>query len=144
MQKNGFPPFVNKDDRIVLFDGVCKLCNGSVVFLIKHDKHHVFKFASVQSKQGKAILTWFGFPTDYYETMLYVESNKAYTKSDAFLKIISALPRPWCYLIGLKVCPRWLRDWIYDRVALNRYVIFGKYNQCLLPSSDHKGRFIDS
>jgi predicted DCC family thiol-disulfide oxidoreductase YuxK len=135
------PPHVNADDKVVLFDGVCRLCN-SWVQLLKHDKHRVFKLCSVQSSEGQAILTWFDLPTDSFETMLLVEGEVAYTKSDAFLKIISQLPQPWRCIAALKVFPRRFRDWTYDRIALNRYRLFGRYEQCMMPSQENQKRFL--
>jgi hypothetical protein len=78
------PPHVNINDKVILFDGVCRLCNGWVRFLIKYDKHGLFRFCSAQSAEGQAILQWLGLPTDTFETMLLIEGETVYTKSDAF------------------------------------------------------------
>jgi predicted DCC family thiol-disulfide oxidoreductase YuxK len=85
-----YPPYLKKDDKVVLFDGVCKLCNGWSQFLLKQDKAGVLKLCSVQSNEGQAILAWFGLPTDHFETMLYVDGYKAYQKSDAFLHVFKS------------------------------------------------------
>ena len=138
------PPHVQEHDQIVLFDGVCKLCNGWSKFLIKHDNDCRFKLCSVQSKEGQEILQWFGMPTDTYETMLLVQGNRAYVKSEAFLIIIGQLGRPWSYLSLFRYIHKSLRNWIYDRIALNRYFLFGKYDSCVLPAEKDKKRFIDS
>jgi predicted DCC family thiol-disulfide oxidoreductase YuxK len=136
------PPHIQLHDKVILFDGVCKLCNAWSDFIIKNDKKHHFKLCSVQSEEGKEILTYFKFPTDYFETMLYVEGNHFYQKSDAFFKILSTLGMPWSLLYIFKVFPRKLRNWVYDRIALNRYKLFGKYNFCRLPEPDHEGRYV--
>lgn len=136
------PPHVNANDKVVLFDGVCKLCNGWVRFLIKHDKHQLFKLCTVQSPEGQAILKWFAFPTDTFETMLLIQGNIAFTKSDAFLKVVSQLPQPWRSVSILKIIPRSIRDWCYDRIALNRNRLFGRYEQCMLPSDENRKRFL--
>ena len=81
-------------------------------------------------------------PTDYFDTMLYIEGNCSYEKSDAFLKIVNYLNHPWKSFYLLKFPPKSVRDWCYDRIALNRYFLFGKYDQCLLPTSDHENRFL--
>ncbi len=139
---NNFPPKVNFDDQIILFDGVCKLCNGWTRFIIRYDAHRRFKLCAVQSEEGQAILKWFGYPTDYFETMLLVQGNKALEKSDSFLVVMSQLPFPWSLLRTLKLFPKGFRDWFYDRIALNRYRLFGKYDVCLLAAADNEHRFL--
>ncbi len=136
------PPNVEHGDKIILFDGVCKLCNGWSRFIIKYDAQHKFKLCSVQSPEGQAILSWFGYPTDYFETMLLVQGGKALEKSDSFIAVVTQLPLPWSLLRCLKVFPRSFRDWLYDRVALNRYKLFGRYPVCMLATPDHKERFL--
>lgn len=135
-------PNVNIGDRVVLFDGVCKLCAAWAKFLIKHDKKRFFTLATVQSEEGQAILDWYGLPLEYYETMVYVEGESIYIKSSAFLKVMGSLPAPWPLFCIFSLVPRVIRDWLYDRIALNRYALFGKYDTCLLPDTDHKSRFL--
>ncbi|MGH8354837.1 MAG: thiol-disulfide oxidoreductase DCC family protein [Pseudomonas sp.] len=142
MEVDGHPPFIQPGDRVVLFDGVCKLCNGWVKFLIRHDREHLFKLAWVQSAEGQAILRWFGLPTESFETMVYIEGRELFTRSTAVLRIVAQLPRPWRLLPILRWCPAPLRDWLYDRIALNRYRLFGRYDTCLLPSPDQARRFL--
>jgi predicted DCC family thiol-disulfide oxidoreductase YuxK len=137
------PPKVNSNDRVVLYDGVCKLCNGWSKFLLKHDKDEAFKLCSVQSPEGQDILKWFGMPTSEFETMLLVEGNTAYYNSDAFLNIVKDLPKPWRFLRALRILPKNFRNWFYDRIALNRYLLFGKYDQCVVPSKSDFHRFLD-
>jgi predicted DCC family thiol-disulfide oxidoreductase YuxK len=134
------PILVNQ--RVVLFDGVCKLCNGWAKFLIKHDQQQLFRLASVQSAEGQAILQWCGLPLDHFDTMAYVDNGQLFVRSAAVLQIVARLPAPWSWLRVLRVCPRALRDWCYDRIALNRYRLFGRYDSCLLPSADHAKRFL--
>ena len=136
------PPNIQENDKVILFDGVCKLCNAWSNFIIKNDKNHNFKLCSVQSNEGQKILKHFNFPTEYFETMLYVEGNHYYQKSDAFFKIIYLLGFPWCLPYIFKILPKALRDWLYDRIALNRYALFGKYDFCSLPTPDHENRYI--
>jgi len=136
------PPYMRPDDKVVLFDGVCGLCNIWMQFLIKHDKHSLFKLCSVQSPEGQAILKWLGLATDTFDTMLLLEGETAYTKSDAFLKVIAQLPQPWRSIAILKMFPKVFRDWIYDRIAKNRYRLFGRYEQCLTPAKEHQKRFL--
>ena len=136
------PPNVKENDRIILFDGVCKLCNAWSNFIIKNDTKHHFKLCSVQSLEGQKILNHFGFPTTYFETMLYIEGSQYYQKSDAFLNIIYIMGKPWSLAYVFKILPKVVRDCLYDRIALNRYFLFGKYNYCQLPSADHEQRYI--
>lgn len=143
MTQPELPAGVSKQDQVVLFDGVCKLCNGWAKFLIRHDHQRVFRLASVQSPEGQALLSWFGMPTEHYETLVLIRDGRAYTRSAAILRVLHELPLPWKLgTIGWMV-PGPIRDWAYDRIALNRYRLFGKYESCLLPTPDHKRRFLD-
>lgn len=135
-------PHIGNGDRVVLFDGVCRLCNGWSTFIIQHDTKRALKLAPLQSPEGYDILSHFGMPTEHFNTMVYVENNRLYEKSTAFLKIIRHLPAPWSWVGILHVIPRRFRDWAYDQIALNRYALFGKYDRCLLPKPDHRSRFL--
>jgi predicted DCC family thiol-disulfide oxidoreductase YuxK len=136
------PPHLLPGERLVLFDGVCKLCNGWAKFLIRHDQQQLFRLASVQSVEGQAILQYFGLPLDHFDTMAYIEDGQLLVRSTAVLRILAQLSRPWRWLAWLRLCPRPLRDWCYDRIALNRYRLFGRYDSCLIPSTDHAKRFL--
>jgi len=136
------PPFIQPGERVVLFDGVCKLCNGWVKFLIRHDPRQRFRLASVQSVQGQALLDRFGLPTERFDSMALIEDGRLLLCSDAVLRILAQLSGPWRLLAWLRVIPRPVRDWCYDRIALNRYRLFGRYDSCLLPSADHARRFL--
>src|SRR6187551_1148461 len=138
----GYPPGVKPGDQIIMFDAVCKLCNRWSRFIIRFDTQHRFKLCSVQSEQGQAILQWFGYPLDHFETMLLIQGNQSLDKSNAFLAIVTQLPFPWPLLCITKILPRKIRDWCYDRIALNRYTLFGKYEYCLLATPDHDQRFL--
>lgn len=137
------PELLLNHPRIILFDSVCVLCSAWVRFVYRRDTRHKFKYASVQSNTGKAILTWCGLPTDYYETMVYIEHGIVYTRSAAFLKIVQHFSFPWPILhaVGLAV-PKSICDWLYDRVALNRYRLFGKTDVCFIPSDELSKRFL--
>jgi predicted DCC family thiol-disulfide oxidoreductase YuxK len=135
-------PFLMPTDTAVLFDGVCKLCNGWARFIIRHDRHRRLKLASVQSAEGQALLAWAGLPLDHFDTVAVIEDNCVYLRTAAILRILARLPYPWPLLGVARLIPAFLRDWAYDRVARNRYRLFGRYDQCLLPSPDHAERFI--
>lgn len=137
-------PHLDNDDCVILFDGVCKLCNAWSNFIIHNDQKRIFKLCSVQSSEGQDILAHFGLATDFFETMLYVEHGEFYGKSNAFFKIVTKLDYPWRAMGVFSYIPKPVRDWLYDRIALNRYRLFGKYDFCTLPSADHKQRFIEA
>ena len=130
-------------DRVVLFDGECNLCNAWARFLIPRDRAGRLRLAAVQSGAGQAVLAWAGLPTDRFDTMVFVEAGRAYTKSDAFLRIVRHLPWPWrAARVGLAV-PRVVRNWLYDRLAANRFRLFGRRAEaCLMPSPEAVGRFL--
>jgi predicted DCC family thiol-disulfide oxidoreductase YuxK len=142
MQEQTLPPLIQPGERVVLFDGVCKLCNGWAKFLIRHDPELRFRLASVQSAEGQALLEWGGLPTDHFDSMALIENGQMLLRSDAVLRIVAQLPGAWRHLARLRLIPRPIRDWCYDRIALNRYRLFGRYDSCLLPNADHARRFL--
>lgn len=127
---------------IILFDGECKLCSAWVPFVIKRDPDAVFKFCSVQSPKGQELLKELGLDTDNFETMVLIDDGVAYFRSEAFFKIIRRLKKPWPLLTVLRIFPLAFRDWCYDRIALNRYKLFGKHTYCMLPSKEIMDRFL--
>ncbi len=135
-------PFLKPGECVVLFDGVCKLCNGWAKFLIRHDPAHRVRLAAVQSPEGQALLDWAGLPLDQFDTMAVIEDDQVYYRSDAFFKVMGHLPTPWPWLNVFRAVPRFLRDGCYDRIALNRYRLFGRYDSCLVPTPDHARRFL--
>jgi predicted DCC family thiol-disulfide oxidoreductase YuxK len=128
---------------IVLFDGVCNLCNGAVQFIIKRDPESTFLFASLQSAFGQSQLLKFGFDPSALHSILVLENGKLYERSDAALKIASGLKGPWRMLGIFRILPRFFRDWVYDLVAKNRYRVFGKQESCMIPEPGMKERFIE-
>ena len=137
-----YPPNVDINDCVILFDGICKLCNAWSKFIIKYDNRQRFKLCSVQSPEGQSILAHFNMPTDYFDTMLYVEGNHYFDKSDAFLNVVNKLGFPWRILYVFKIIPTAIRNWLYDRIALNRYSLFGKYDSCMMPNKENDDRFL--
>lgn len=133
---------LKKFPAIVLFDGVCNLCNGAVQFIIKRDKNNTFKFASLQSASAKRLLADKAINPTSLHSVIFLKGDAVFEKSDAVLEIARLLPGAWRWLYFLKVIPSFFRDWIYTAVAKNRYRIFGKQEQCLLPSPDLKSKFI--
>ena len=138
---NNYP---SANDKVVLFDGACKMCNAWCRFIIRHDRQGIFKLCDMQSPKGQAIMNWAGVPTDQLNTMVYVDGINFYLKSDALLNIVLHLPKPWRYLHWLKLSQKGFRDWWYDRIAQNRYRIFGRDTECAMPTADNRDRFIGS
>jgi predicted DCC family thiol-disulfide oxidoreductase YuxK len=136
------PPFVAEGDRIVLYDGVCKLCGAWATFLIRFDRKRVFKLASLQSDEGQAILRALGLPTDHFDSLVVVEGGRPYMQSAALLRVLTGLPFPWPLLGVGWALPPFIRDWLYRQLAQNRYRLFGRRQTCLLPSPDHERRFL--
>jgi len=128
---------------VVLFDGTCKLCNGWATFIIQQDKERRLTLSAVQSPEGQALLKWAGLPQDAFNTIVLVEDDRFYVRSDAMFRIIAHLPARWHWLLLGRVFPKVIRDWLYDRIALNRYRIFGRYDACRLPPADHAERFLN-
>jgi predicted DCC family thiol-disulfide oxidoreductase YuxK len=128
--------------RIVLFDGICNLCTGSVIFILRRDPRANLRFASIQSAAGERILESCGLPRDFAESIIYIEDGQPFTKSTAALKIVRNLKPPWPLLYIAKIIPTRIRDGAYDWIARNRYSIFGKRDSCLAPSPDFRSRFL--
>lgn len=129
-------------ETVVLFDGVCKLCNGWVKLLIRHDRQQRVRLATVQSPEGQALLAWAGLPLDDFDTMAVIRDQHCWVRSEAFFEVIKQLPVVWSPLRLLRCLPRAFRDRCYDRIARNRYRLFGKYDSCLMPDPDHAQRFL--
>jgi predicted DCC family thiol-disulfide oxidoreductase YuxK len=127
---------------VVLFDGTCKLCNGWATFIIQQDKERRLTLSAVQSPEGQALLKWAGLPQDQFNTIVLVENERFYVRSDAMFKILAHLPARWHWLLLGRLFPKVIRDWLYDKIALNRYRIFGRYDACRLPPADHAERFL--
>jgi predicted DCC family thiol-disulfide oxidoreductase YuxK len=130
--------------HIILFDGVCNLCNGSVKFILKYEKSSLIHFASIQSEIGKTLLQWCGLSEDFSEAVIYIENGKVHQGSTAALKIGQRLKFPWSMIssVGLLVT-RFFRDWIYGQIGTHRYQWFGKRDVCMVPTKELKMRFYD-
>jgi predicted DCC family thiol-disulfide oxidoreductase YuxK len=127
---------------LVLFDGVCNLCSGFVAFCLTHESGRRLRFAAMQSETGQAVLRRLGLPLDEYETVLFLEGDAVFRKSDAFFRVVRYLRRPWSWLRPARAVPRVLRDWLYDRVSRNRYRLFGRRAQCMVPGREVADRFL--
>ena len=127
--------------KLVLYDGHCALCHWAVRFLLRQDKKQYFKFLALHSNTANSILKGKPLP-EGIDSILYLEEEQLYTKSDAILRIVRHLPS-WKYLYHFRFVPKYLRDGIYDFVAKVRYSIFGRTSGCPLPGSKYADRFID-
>lgn len=130
------------NETILLFDGVCNLCNGAVQFIIKRDKKAKFKFAALQSDAGQALLKEFNLPTDAFESFVLIHQNKAYQQSDAALRVAKLLGGFWELFYVFIVFPRIIRDGLYRMVANSRYKLFGRTDSCMIPTPELKARFL--
>lgn len=135
-------PQIKKGDLVMLFDGICRLCNIWAKFIIRFDKKTTIKFVPMQSKKGKAILQLLEYPTTNYETILFIEKNITYDKSSAVFRIIHHLPFPIKILTVFQYVPSVISDFIYTLIAKNRYKLFSKLGQCSLPKSEQKSRYL--
>jgi predicted DCC family thiol-disulfide oxidoreductase YuxK len=129
---------------VVLFDGVCHLCNSSVAFIIRHDPRGHFKFAPIQSPIGQESLRRHHIPTDALDTFVVIEGGRAYTRSTAALRVARRLSGLWSAAYVLIVVPRVVRDFIYKVIARNRYKWFGKREECMMPTLEVKERFLET
>ncbi|MDM0058989.1 thiol-disulfide oxidoreductase DCC family protein [Variovorax fucosicus] len=128
---------------IVVFDAQCLLCNGWVQFLLRHDRKGVFRFASIQSEVGQALLAQAGLAVDGLQTLLLIDGKHSWQHTGAIFRVLGALGWPWRLAwIGWLV-PVQLRDPLYHLLARNRYRVFGRLEQCAMPPADYRIRFLE-
>ena len=132
-----------KNKTIILFDGVCNLCNNSVQFIIKKDKKKQFLFTSLQSDAARDILLQFQLKNSEMNSILLIENGEVYQKSDAILKIVKYLNGIWKMSYGFIIIPKFIRDYVYMLIAKNRYRWFGKREVCMIPTKELQMRFLD-
>lgn len=135
---------MNEEHPVILFDGVCNLCNNSVQYVIKHDPKHIFRFASLQSPFGQKILAMHNLPSNTYNSFILFANNKIYTRSTAALVVAKDLKGLIKLLYAFMIVPRFIRDTVYDFIAKNRYKWFGKKNECWIPTKELKNLFLDT
>lgn len=135
---------VENGKKIILFDGVCNLCNNSVLFVIKRDKKDVFRYASLQSEVGQQLVHERGIDTSQVDSIILIEPGVAYfTKSDAALEIAQHLGGLWKLSAVFTWVPKSIRDVVYDFVARNRYKWYGKKDACMVPTPELRGKFLE-
>ena len=135
---------INLENKsIILFDGVCNLCNNSVQFIIKRDKKHPFLFTSLQSDAAQELLLHFTLKNSDFDSIILIQNNKVYQKSTAILQISRQLDGLWKLNYGFIIIPKFIRDFVYTIIAKNRYKWFGKKDHCMIPTQELKIRFLD-
>ena len=130
-------------NSVILFDGVCNLCNGAVQFVIKRDRSARFRFAALQSAAAAPLLAAAGSRQPLPDSIVLVEDGRVWTRSTAALRIARGLTFPWSAAYALIAVPRPLRDWVYDLVAKNRYGWFGRRDSCMVPTPALRARFLE-
>ena len=133
---------VDNEKGIVLFDGVCHLCDGAVSFILKRERTAELKFAPLQSDAGKSLLEKYGYPSAYLDGLILIENNRAHDRSSACLRISGKLTFPWRLLFPLLIIPKPMRDFIYGIIVSVRYRWFGKKESCSLPMGEDQARFL--
>jgi predicted DCC family thiol-disulfide oxidoreductase YuxK len=131
-----------KSESVILFDGICNLCNSSVQFVIRHDKEAKFKFASLQSDAGKSYLKAYRLSDTNLTSVVLIKNGKAYTKSTAALLVAKEISGMAKLLYGFIIIPAFLRDIVYLTISRNRYRWFGEKDHCMVPTPDVQSRFL--
>lgn len=128
---------------IILFDGVCNMCNGLVNFVIDRDPKGYFKFASLQSENGQDLLKKYNLPLDDFDSFILIEDDKVFQKSTGGLKVARHLSGLWPVFYVFIIFPAFFRNFLYSLIAKNRYKMFGKRDACRIPEPGIKSRFLD-
>lgn len=130
------------DTAIILFDGICNLCNSSVNFIIQHDKRNRFTFASIQSVVGQELLKKYHIDGSITDSLVLIENNCSFIRSTASLRIAKHLNGLYPLLYALILIPPFIRNGVYDLIAKNRYKWFGKKEECMIPTEETRKKFI--
>ncbi|WP_039018996.1 thiol-disulfide oxidoreductase DCC family protein [Halocynthiibacter namhaensis] len=131
------------DNPIIVFDGECVLCSRFFHFVLKHDKSQQFRFIIAQSDLGEGLYQSLNLPTDDYETNLVIVRGQVFQKADAFAAVMRELGGPWRIFALILHVPHWLKNPLYSRIARNRYRIWGRHDQCMMPDDALRSRFLD-
>ena len=130
-------------NNIIIFDGVCNLCNASVKFIIKKDKKGIFKFLPLQSEKTEKVLEQFEVDVKNIDTVILIKDKKLFFKSDAALEIADSFDYPWKAFYFLTFIPKFIREGVYTFIASHRYNWFGKRKTCMIPTDEIKSRFLE-
>ena len=126
---------------IWLYDGVCVLCSGGVRYTLRHERDHDIRFVAIQSREGRELAQAHGIGPDEPDSFLFIENGRAQAKSDGVLALARHLNGPARLLLLGRALPKAWRDWLYDRVARNRYRLFGQKTSCEMPDPAQRHRF---
>lgn len=132
-----------KQRSVILFDGVCNLCNGAVQFVIQHDKQNHFMFASLQSDAGQQLLKQYQLPSQNFDSFILIQNDKAFIKSTAALMVAKQLGGFTKLLYGFIIVPPVIRNAVYNFIAKNRYKWFGKKDVCMMPTKNLLSKFLN-
>ncbi len=132
----------NSGDPIIVYDGVCNLCNGVVRFIIERDPAARFRFAPMQGQAARALIEEYDLPGPVLETFVLIADGHCLVRSDAALAIARDLRQPWPLLTGCRHVPRPVRDFVYNFLAQRRYRWFGRRDECLIPDAEIASRFL--
>ena len=132
----------DEEYAVVLFDGVCHLCDGAVRFILRREDSTFLRFAPLQSDAGIALLKKYGYSENYLDGLVFIENKRAHDRSSACLRIASKLKLPWKLFVIFLLVPKPLRDLVYRMVAVARYRWFGKKEVCSLPQGENPTRFL--
>ncbi|MEQ5836761.1 thiol-disulfide oxidoreductase DCC family protein [Marinobacter sp. NFXS9] len=128
---------------VILFDGVCFFCQFWGRFVLRHDRARRFRLGTLQSEAGQALCREMEVPSEAMDSVVLIEGQRAFRRSDAVLRILAGLPWPWRWLAVFRWVPRPLRDGLYDWIGRHRYRWFGRYETCPVPAPEDRKRFID-
>jgi predicted DCC family thiol-disulfide oxidoreductase YuxK len=138
-----FPsPPLTRPGAVWLFDGVCVLCSASVAFTIRHERSSDIRFVAIQSRAGRELALAHGIDPDQPQSFLFLDGAHVFDKSDGVIALCRHLRWPWRLGSVLALLPRRVRDWLYDRIARNRYAWFGRRDTCLVPDAATRARFV--
>lgn len=129
--------------QVILFDGVCNLCNGAVNWIIKRDKQNKFKFASLQSVFGRQTIARYNLGEDYLNTIVFLDNEKVYLRAEAVLRILKGLGGFYSLLYIFNALPSPILNFFYNIVARYRYRWFGKRDTCRVPTESEKAKFLE-
>ena len=143
MARDKEPRLPSVTGGVVLFDGVCNLCNAFVQFIIARDPGRHFKFGALTSDAGRLLMVHAGVTPGAQDSLVLIETGSAFLRSAAALRVVRRLTFPWPLFYALIVVPRPVRDWAYDFIARHRYQWFGRREACMLPGPATQDRFLD-
>ncbi|WP_405351989.1 thiol-disulfide oxidoreductase DCC family protein [Nonlabens sp. Asnod3-H03] len=132
----------NKQNDVILFDGVCNLCNGAVTFIIKRDRKNHFRFAALESDIGVLYLKKHNINPEEVDSIVLIRGERAYVKASAALRTAQKLSGLWPLLYILIIIPKFISNAIYDYIATNRYKWFGKQESCMIPTEELRDKFL--